>query len=189
MPAPYAIEVTDFKPGQHVRLMYNARDISPQVGTVVRIDTACNKVDVEFPMGAERCAPEMLVKVDSLVADNEDILPDPVKHVQSRVVHAAALKMHEIEEAASTLLHAGYSEDETINILADSLEKQSSRFTVSNAVHRSAFVNQDSIHSFRTAFKEKNSNCPECGSNMMRNASKHNPDGLICPSCLLIQEF
>jgi len=118
--APLAIEPMNFKTGDTVRKFYNGRDLTPYVGTVVRIDTACNKVDVNWPMGAAREAPEELVR------ESTELVPPyfygnvtSEQKMVARVANAHMLGKSELEEAATTLLMAGYNEAETVNLLVD----------------------------------------------------------------------
>jgi methylphosphotriester-DNA--protein-cysteine methyltransferase len=113
---PYAVNTMDYQVGDIVRQMYNGRDVSPFTGTVVRVDSASNKVDVEFPMGTERCAPEELIK------QNAWVFPPNTMSITSKRKIKAALTKADLESAAETLLNAGYSEDEAISILSEGME-------------------------------------------------------------------
>lgn len=133
---PFAVEPWNFAPGDVVRRFYDGKTQTPYVGVVVRIDKACDKVDVEWPMGTERVNPEFLIKQNYYMAP-PNINPEDL---QGRVASAGKfpLKMADIEAAAETLLVAGYSESDTIRLLTDGFHQIASGTQIRAAIARIA---------------------------------------------------
>lgn len=126
---PFAVEPRNYKPGDVVRRMYSGHDKSPYTGVVVRVDTAANKVDVEWPMGVEREEPEFLLRETSFIKPPEvemskEVAEDVEKRIEARVLKKAVLSRKEIEESVKTLLIAGYSDEDAIKLLTDGYQEK-----------------------------------------------------------------
>jgi len=207
MPAPYAVEPRDYKVGDTVRRIYNGRDKSIYVGVVVRVDTASDKVDVEFPMGVQRCAPEELIKVNEKISPPHQKVETPEEQVHSsikRIAESAQIKLSEIEEAAESLLRAGYSEIDAVKLLADNFNHSASE----EQLHRTARKVYSSAYDVNDKFnklcerrgmtpqqmkahmaKKYETFCTACDSTMVFTSINASQDALVCPECLVIAEF
>jgi len=207
MPAPYAVDPKDYEVGDTVRRIYNGRDKSIYVGVVVRIDTASDKVDVEFPMGVQRCAPEELIKVNEKITPPHQQAETPEEQVHSsikRIADSAQIKLSEIEEAAESLLRAGYSEIDAVKLLSDNFNHSASELQLqrtSRKVYSAALNMNDNFNKLcdrrgmtpremKEHFAKKYETfCTSCDSSMVFTSINSSQDALACPNCLILAEF